>query len=1099
MHSTSALRSRLRAVSHLQSVISQAASPSLTFQTQALAQLNVAFEHLLHVHRMPTAWGAVIVEIVRRREFWRVVFERGEVFADAVAKFIESEKRRRQSFDTEIGRYLPRDGKDGKPVVWGLDVGVPRLEVKVVGGRGGPNDEFLPEIEKKDIYEFEQLISQIRTAMIDVDPMASAVRSANQTIASSPTSSIASPSNSISKLQATITKMLPQVDSLVPEFEKYVLKSGVCGDRFLKLEEEILRLKAEAGTHKSVSNSVTSKNASTTATAIGSPSVRRILASKSMGNFDATNTRVQETLKSYENRIRELEDLLQTSYYDSRLAKSTSVNGTSSDPTVQILQTENNTLKTRLAFLESQFTTTSDDLLAKETKLKELRGLFESDRKRIAEQDKEINELRSLVNEKDREGRMVVSEVERCAGFIREVSELVDECAEAFKVGGQETLDPMPLERHPPEQPSSADSNEGNMSTLRAVKIRSSTSSKYQSPTSPSTGLMALVNATQSFGTSNSPNTIRTASGFVNPMQHATPFTLLSNLRSDEQKIRKKLRELQDDIRCQTLELVGLQNDLANLGPRTESPHDGNTENGSEAVLQDGSVLEVGVFGSPSRSGMSDPSAPEISRNRFFEELQSSKREIKRLNDVIEELNNAFMAVKAEASGFLVKAEAERHELLEKDKKVTELNETIAKLMMEKSDATELYDEMVMKVERLKTVLSTVQAEKDTVESQLGEAMKNYDRLERAWSSRMQESTSNFEGEIRTLKAEISESKTFHSEKIRLLEAANGELRSKIVDLLESARKMEESLQNLKFDLITRTTEVGQKSIEIGRLEQLCGKFRVSVGRQKGHILRLKEKNKDWSIVCKMAVESLAARLDSLQKVGETLARFDEMFHGQYTPVDENSAAEFGFKNILQVSHVDVQSFKSAANDMSSRNPNSDENECGSENSELGSLSEDMRDLYHEIITAVDSVDVCSWAESVVQATNAWTEFLAQQRMKLSVSERGKIAFSSFREGDLALFLPTRHPKAWAAFNVNAPHYFLSTTSALESFPVQIKKRDWILGHISKIEHRKAVNAEGESGRGEGNPFGLVAGTSFHWCDVTPLQEPSQPQANASR
>ncbi|KAK5275983.1 oligomeric, coiled-coil, peripheral membrane protein, partial [Cryomyces antarcticus] len=38
-----------------------------------------------------------------------------------------------------------------------------------------------------------------------------------------------------------------------------------------------------------------------------------------------------------------------------------------------------------------------------------------------------------------------------------------------------------------------------------------------------------------------------------------------------------------------------------------------------------------------------------------------------------------------------------------------------------------------------------------------------------------------------------------------------------------------------------------------------------------------------------------------------------------------------------------------------------------------------------------------------------------------------KIAFKSFKDGDLALFLPTRNQatRPWAAFNVNAPHYFL--------------------------------------------------------------------------
>lgn len=54
---------------------------------------------------------------------------------------------------------------------------------------------------------------------------------------------------------------------------------------------------------------------------------------------------------------------------------------------------------------------------------------------------------------------------------------------------------------------------------------------------------------------------------------------------------------------------------------------------------------------------------------------------------------------------------------------------------------------------------------------------------------------------------------------------------------------------------------------------------------------------------------------------------------------------------------------------------------------------------------------------------------LAQvQSNEKAVVEEDKthIAFQNFAVEDLILFLPTRNPIAWAAFNVNAPHYFLS-------------------------------------------------------------------------
>jgi autophagy-related protein 11 len=62
-----------------------------------------------------------------------------------------------------------------------------------------------------------------------------------------------------------------------------------------------------------------------------------------------------------------------------------------------------------------------------------------------------------------------------------------------------------------------------------------------------------------------------------------------------------------------------------------------------------------------------------------------------------------------------------------------------------------------------------------------------------------------------------------------------------------------------------------------------------------------------------------------------------------------------------------------------------------------------------------------------------------------------KIAFRSFKEGDLALFLPTRNQatRPWAAFNVGAPHYFLR-----EQDTHKLHGREWLVARISKVEER---------------------------------------------
>lgn len=111
-----------------------------------------------------------------------------------------------------------------------------------------------------------------------------------------------------------------------------------------------------------------------------------------------------------------------------------------------------------------------------------------------------------------------------------------------------------------------------------------------------------------------------------------------------------------------------------------------------------------------------------------------------------------------------------------------------------------------------------------------------------------------------------------------------------------------------------------------------------------------------------------------------------------------------------------------------------------------------------------------------------------------------KIAFRSFKDGDLALFLPTRNQatRPWAAFNVGAPHYFLR-----EQDSHKLRTRDWLLARISKVEERvvdlsKSINAlnpasdrrsigetsDGGASFDDENPFELSDGLRWYLLDA---------------
>ncbi|EXJ88005.1 hypothetical protein A1O1_04932 [Capronia coronata CBS 617.96] len=116
---------------------------------------------------------------------------------------------------------------------------------------------------------------------------------------------------------------------------------------------------------------------------------------------------------------------------------------------------------------------------------------------------------------------------------------------------------------------------------------------------------------------------------------------------------------------------------------------------------------------------------------------------------------------------------------------------------------------------------------------------------------------------------------------------------------------------------------------------------------------------------------------------------------------------------------------------------------------------------YTNFLTAMQRLDIDSTIDLLTKRYKD-VESLAKKYQKESRAYRerthrsqaeahDKIAYRSFKEGDLALFLPTRNQatRPWAAFNVGAPHYFLREQDAHK-----LQARDWLLARITKIEER---------------------------------------------
>ncbi|KAH9218473.1 autophagy-related protein 11-domain-containing protein, partial [Leptodontidium sp. 2 PMI_412] len=165
---------------------------------------------------------------------------------------------------------------------------------------------------------------------------------------------------------------------------------------------------------------------------------------------------------------------------------------------------------------------------------------------------------------------------------------------------------------------------------------------------------------------------------------------------------------------------------------------------------------------------------------------------------------------------------------------------------------------------------------------------------------------------------------------------------------------------------------------------------------------------------------------------------------------------------------------------------------------------------YEAYMNAIGSFDVEAFCEVITKRVKDM-EYTAKKYSKDARAYRDKshaaqkeahekIAFKNFKEGDLALFLPTRNQAtgAWAAFNIGAPHFFLK-----EQESHKLRTRDWLLARIHKIEDRvvdlsksmtgthlqpsdrRSFTSNGGDSFEDDNPFDLSDGLRWYLIDAS--------------
>ncbi|KAF4453853.1 hypothetical protein F53441_3539 [Fusarium austroafricanum] len=321
------------------------------------------------------------------------------------------------------------------------------------------------------------------------------------------------------------------------------------------------------------------------------------------------------------------------------------------------------------------------------------------------------------------------------------------------------------------------------------------------------------------------------------------------------------------------------------------------------------------------------------------------------------------------------------------------------------------------------------------------------------------------------------------------------ELRAKLSDGETGPEALQTRLEEEEKKVMTLTEEVASKQSQVGSLEEELRMFQEKAETLQGKMSNLNSQYEHRDEKTKDLTQRLYSQTDRmcrlLERVGFAINRKD------------------GDMTVTKI----PRSERNAQNLNDSSDPSSSLRKSGTLSRAMGDSTIDLEllywlnnsdmqaeeDKYKAFMEKVGNFDMDLFSETVYRRikevehlARKWQREARSYREKAHVLQKDsheKIAFKHFKEGDLALFLPTRNQQAgaWAAFNVGFPHYFLREQDAH-----RLRHREWLVARISRIQERvvdlsKSLqpNSETDSINDENdNPFQLSDGLRWYLIDA---------------
>ncbi|KAG0004743.1 oligomeric, coiled-coil, peripheral membrane protein [Entomortierella chlamydospora] len=1123
---TANLITQLMHISKLQSTIASI-PPSLSNLDDALRKRDADFSQLVYVQRIPIAYGALVVEIVRRREYSKLFVQKSQQLSEVMYRFRQIEQRRRDSFRSEVAKFVP-------VVVPGLDDAPPLCEVNTRS-----TQDRLPPFTRDQVVDFERLVNQLSIGLGGQDGNEShGILGAEHSSVgvSSISSGQEASQDALSKLRATLTKMTAQMDVMGSEFDR-ILEKSFLTERIIKLEEDNARLRADmsridiqqrSGTPQqaqltlprlntptgttggSVGHVSTINTGTGTVSAANAPTSPKLARQPSRGSASAPtafrgdadepqqalqqqihqnqrltkeNTEMMNKIKAYETRIRSLEEKLYQHYHaDSSIESSISGKDSRQQP---------------LSPTSDQPWKTSEDVQVARSQSQAKEQGRKRDEERLIALEQELDEVSQMLEDaqsKLRDERNISQQALAAQEELRqELLELKLQSA---------TLESTP--------------DEGKAVDILAAKKRSD----------------ELEDELKGM-------TLK----YEHLLQHH------EREKEDHATETKAFKDRIEDLTSQLglgKEILEGQLEQAKLTAEQASERAKENEELQNMVLELEDKYEMLAAQHKEATALAEDQEKQLNSHRAVHD------------DILVQLKDYEQkAALAVQDGQKVKEDYAKLQMafaaLEKD------HEALSKTH---TDTLKAKDEMGQQTETLRKQISDLEAQREAykadVNLRLEDAKMMVRRAEDDWKEKsrlldqMDRATRGLSKPIKDslntlgLDSTSLEISTLDQVREKLQEIDQG-IKSMVkkhqADRLETQKAQDERLSELRKDHQTSADILNSTIDSLKKARQDAEEGTAILRAELGStITLLKEELENVRVQQRASAipvptsttpvtetyattpTSPATPMPAGQSTVSLAVKSSETFSMNDRILLSTLALDLGIPLPMMSTRDDsldtAYPTSSMLLDNSEKRAKSESTlltpqpvHAGSSPAVVSSSSGGSRSnsttipLSKEILQTFDFSDLnvaeltelikkkLSDTEHLLKRWHRECRHLKEKYNRAATEAHEKIAFRNFKVDDLTLFLPTRNSisKPWAAFNINFPHYFLQMTPSMAN---QLRNREWIVARITSITEAvvdKRLEVEDENGGSSSssnavsahNPFGLADGVKYYLLEAT--------------